>query len=303
MLTSARITEEFARAGWIDQRAARPPDQGPRRDRCAAAVAVRRATSSRSVPRFPGERLGLPQSGLPPPPTRGTAPPPRRLTNRRRDPPPETSVRVRQNRTAGKVFNRYKWPNTSPSPSPRTRSRSPATSKPSLPRPPSTGHVLRTSLPTDTLTDNDVVLRYKDLRRQLSAPSTVARCAPSHRSTVRAHMFCDAVLLPAHINTLPILSTTKPPPPPQPSQPTSTHSNPPKPPHPPHSLPLPLPPSPNQQPTTHRSPSHHPHPTPTSLPPHPLHSTHTIHHTNPSTLQPVNTQLPYGDAIGAISSP
>ena len=66
MLTSARIRDELRpAAAGLDQRAARPADQGPGRRRGAAAVAVRRAEPVRDhPPRLPRRAAGvLPQPG------------------------------------------------------------------------------------------------------------------------------------------------------------------------------------------------------------------------------------------------
>ena len=194
-------------AAGLDQRAARPADQGPGRDRRAAAVAVRRAGPRRDhLPGVSRRAAGvLPQ----PRPGRRTRPQTRRAAGRHRKRtrppsprPPAASSRPLRGKDkialrVGKVINHYKMAKhftlddhrrvVHLHPQHRSHRRR------GRPR----RHLRAAHQPArhDTLTDDEVVLRYKDLAdverffRTLNSELDVRPIRHRLADRVRAHMF------------------------------------------------------------------------------------------------------------------
>ena len=234
------------RAAGLDQRAARPADQSPRRGRCAAAVAVRRRrTSSRSTsPDFPGERLVCchnPVLAAERARKRGEL-----LAATEKDLAPIAAATRREQRPlrgkdnialrVGKVINHYKMAKhftleITDESFTFTRNTEAIAAEAAL----DGIYVLRTSLPADTLAHDDVVSALQGTRRRrtvLPHPQQrtrrAAHPAPAGRPGTRPHVPAHAVLLHqlAHEtrpgpNPVPATTTNPPPPPnaPTPSPP------------------------------------------------------------------------------------
>ena len=205
MLTNARITDELRPAGldWIS--ALRAPQIKTLVEAGALQLSLFDAQDLVEIApqTFPGS--GWCAATTPPWPTNGPANaascwrPPKKTSPRSRLRPAETNGRCAEDKIAlrvGKVINHYKMAKHFPieitdESFTFTRNHQAIAAEAAL----DGIYVLRTSLPTDTLTDNDVVLRYKalaDVERFFRTLNTELDVRPiRHRlaDRVRAHMF------------------------------------------------------------------------------------------------------------------
>ena len=212
MLTNARIRDKSCvRPNWIGSAPCGPRRSRPwsKMARCSCRCSTSR-TSSRSTPRtFPGSGWCAAATRYWPrtAPAHAESCSPRRERtgqDRRGHPSRAPAVaRARQDRPAGGQGHRplqhgqalhHRDHRRGVHVHPQHRDHRPEAALDGI-------YVLRTSLPADTLTDDDVVLRYKGLEdverffRTLNSELDVRPIRHRLADRVRAHMSCDAVLL------------------------------------------------------------------------------------------------------------